>query len=120
VSAEWTFMVYMAGYNNLSAAAGTDLEEMRQVGSSDKVKLLTFVKQLDERSAYHILVGKNGKGEKKETLGNKDSGDPQTVLDFIRWGVKTAPAKRYALVFWNHGSGWEPQDFEEIYSQVRG
>jgi hypothetical protein len=120
VSAEWTFMVYMAGYNNLSAAAGTDLEEMRQVGSSDKVKLLAFVKQLDQRSAYHILVGKNGKGEKKESLGNKDSGHPQTVLDFIRWGVKTAPAERYALVFWNHGSGWEPQDFEEIYSQVRG
>ena len=120
MSAEWTFMVYMAGYNNLSEAAGTDLEEMRQVGSSDKVKLLAFVKQLDQRSAYHVLVGKDGKGEKKETLGNKDSGDPQTVLDFIRWGVKTAPAKRYALVFWNHGSGWEPQDFEEIYSQVRG
>jgi len=30
-----------------------------------------------------------------------DSGAPETLLDFIRWGIQTAPAKRYALVLWS-------------------
>ena len=35
MSAKWTFMVYVAGYNNLSSFATKDLTEMRKVGSSD-------------------------------------------------------------------------------------
>ena len=30
----WTFMVYLAGFNNLSSAATEDLDEMRTVGST--------------------------------------------------------------------------------------
>ena len=32
-------------------------------------------------------------------------GDAQTLADFIRWGVENHPAKRYALVLWDHGGG---------------
>ena len=31
--------------------------------------------------------------------------DPQTLSEFIRWGVETCPAQRYALVLWGHGGG---------------
>ena len=31
--------------------------------------------------------------------------DPQTLCDFIRWGVENHPAKKYALVLWDHGLG---------------
>jgi hypothetical protein len=117
--ARWTFMVYMAGYNSLSKAAGVDIDEMRKVGSSDAVQVRVFVKQL-EGGAHHIAVAKDGANEQSEALGDRDSGDPQTVVDFVRWAVASAPAERYALVLWNHGSGWEPQDFEAIYSHVRG
>jgi hypothetical protein len=117
--AKWTFMVYMAGYNNLSPFAAADLQEMRKVGSTDEVKVAVFVKRLEENSAHHIIVGKDGADELSVPLGNIDSGQPQTLLDFIRWAVKTAPAERYALVVWNHGSGWEPGDLDELYAQVR-
>lgn len=30
---------------------------------------------------------------------------PATLSDFIRWGVQTCPAKKYALVLWDHGGG---------------
>ena len=30
---------------------------------------------------------------------------PETLAEFIRWGVKTHPANKYALVLWNHGGG---------------
>lgn len=118
MAAKWTFMVYMAGYNNLSDFATKDLEEMRQVGSTDDVKMAVFIKRLGQESAHHIIVGKGG-NEQHEVIGNADSGDPQTLLNFIRWAVKTAPAKRYALVVWNHGSGWSADDLDQLYADVR-
>ncbi len=117
--AKWTFMVYMAGFNDLSPFALADLQEMRKVGSTDDVRVAVFVKRLEERSAHHILIGKDGRGETPKPLGNVDSGTPQTLLHFVRWAAKAAPAERYALVVWNHGSGWEPREIDELYSQVR-
>src|SRR4051794_27296674 len=121
MSAKWTFMVYVAGYNNLSTFAGLDLAEMRKVGSGDELKIAVFVKRLEQEAAHRIIVGKDGKGEERENLGGKvDSGSPQTLLDFIRWAHAKAPAERYALVIWNHGSGWDPLDFDELYAHVKG
>ena len=41
----------------------------------------------------------------EQTLPSASMSDPETLSDFIRWGVKTCPAKRYALVLWDHGGG---------------
>jgi hypothetical protein len=120
MSAKWTFMVYVAGYNSLSSFAGKDLAEMRKVGSSDGLKVAVFVKRLEQQAAHRIIVGKDGKAEERENLGaNVDSGSPQTLLDFIRWAKGKAPAERYALIIWNHGSGWDPLDFDELYEHVK-
>jgi hypothetical protein len=120
MSSQWTFMVYMAGNNSLSDAADDDLAEMRKIGSSDDVNVLAFVAQRRMNgSAKRLKIEKDGQGEECETLSNVDSGDPQTVVNFIRWAIKKAPAKKYALILWNHGGGWEPDDFTELYSQVR-
>ncbi len=118
--AKWTFMVYMAGFNNLSDFATKDLKEMRKVGSSDEVKVAAFIKRQNGRGAQHLIVAKRPAGDVKKNLGNADSGSPQTMLDFIRWAKQKAPAERYALVVWNHGSGWQPDDLEDLYEQVRG
>jgi Clostripain family len=118
--AKWTFMVYMAGFNNLSDFATKDLREMRKVGSSDDVKLAVFVKRQNGRGAQHLIVAKRPADDVRKNLGNADSGNPQTMLDFIRWAKQKAPAERYALVVWNHGSGWQPDDLEDLYEQVRG
>jgi hypothetical protein len=121
MSAKWGFLVYMAGNNSLSGAADQDLVEMRKVGSTKDVAVLVFVAQARQSgTAHRFKVEKAGKGEKVETLKQVDSGDPQTVIDFIRWGMKQAPAERYAVVLWNHGGGWSPLDLDQLYSQVRG
>jgi hypothetical protein len=120
MSAKWTFMVYVAGYNNLSSFATKDLTEMRKVGSSETAKVAVFIKRASQQAAHRIIVGKDGKNEERENLGpDVDSGSPQTLLDFIRWAKRKAPAERYALTIWNHGSGWDPLDFDELYSQVK-
>lgn len=119
MTGRWTFMVYMAGFNSLSDFATKDLEELRSVGSTDNVRIAVFLKQLSEKSAYHLILGRDGKDEVRERLGPVDSGSPQTLLDFVRWSARQAPADRYALVVWNHGSGWQPDDLDDLYDQVR-
>lgn len=39
------------------------------------------------------------------TLPLQSMAKPQTLTDFIRWGAKKYPAKKYALVLWDHGGG---------------
>ena len=86
MSAKWTFMVYVAGYNNLTSFAGKDISEMRKVGSGEELKVTVFVKRLEQQAAHRMVIGKDGKNEQRENLGGDvDSGSPQTLMDFIRW-----------------------------------
>jgi cysteine peptidase C11 family protein len=120
MSAKWTFMVYVAGYNSLTSFAGRDITEMRKVGSGEELKVTVFVKRLEQQAAHRIVIGKDGKHEDRENLGPEvDSGSPQTLVDFVRWSKSKAPADRYALIIWNHGSGWDPLDFDELYAHVK-
>lgn len=133
--AKWTFMVYLAGDNNLSAAGDTDLAEMQQVGSSGEVNLIAqfdnagssgtrrfrIVQPAAESQGREIEPPERPRppiGEVLEDLGETDSGDPQVLLDFVRWAAKNYPAERYALVLWNHGGGWEPAEIDRIAREV--
>ncbi len=50
------------------------------------------------------------------TLPLQNMAEPDTLADFIRWGVKTCPAKKYALVLWDHGGGAKTGLFiDELY-----
>src|SRR5262245_22650167 len=106
MSAKWTVMVYMAGNNSLSGAAGIDLTELRKIGSTAAVQVAAFVKQRGGGASQRI-VAKNAADDVVGALPpDTDSGAPQTVVDFARWAIQKAPADRYALVLWNHGGGW--------------
>ncbi|MFN8528800.1 MAG: clostripain-related cysteine peptidase [Anaerolineae bacterium] len=41
-----------------------------------------------------------------EDLGEVDMGDPQSLADFIVWGVQNYPANHYMIVIGSHGGGW--------------
>jgi hypothetical protein len=105
----WTFMVYMAGDNNLDPQGIADLNEMKKVGSSPDVNVLAqFDRELGHVSKRYFI--KKG-GQTTEEVGPVNTGDPKNLYAFIEWGVKNYPAKQYALVLWNHGNGWD----EEVY-----
>ncbi len=40
-----------------------------------------------------------------QTLPLQSMADPETLTDFIRWSAENYPAKKYALVLWDHGVG---------------
>jgi hypothetical protein len=114
MNAPWALLVYIAGNSDLSDAAGADLKEMGRVGSTENVRVLIFEKRADSDHAYRYEFGQD-----REDLGPTDSGDPQVVVDFIRWGLGVVDAERYAVVLWNHGSGWAPW-VDTISSEIRG
>jgi hypothetical protein len=112
--AKWTVMVYMAGDNSLSTAGDEDLKEMRQVGSSTDVNVLVQFDNAGEKGTKRFHIQRGGINEKIVDFGETDSGDPFILDDFISWSYENYPADRYALILWNHGGGWEPNDLDGI------
>jgi hypothetical protein len=113
--AKWTFMVYLAGDNNLSDAGERDLGEMRQVGSTEQVNVVVEFDRIgSDHETRRYLIQRDGVDERVESLGETDCGDPKVLLKFIKWAVKEYPAERYALILWNHGGGWEPAEVDRI------
>ncbi len=116
--ADWTFMVYISGDNNLSREAIEDINEMETVGSTDRVNILvqaefspSFSPGLD---TYDTLRGKIAKdsdehhiSSRLESIGQLDMGQKETLSDFLAWAEQNYPAERYALVLWDHGEGWK-------------
>ena len=125
-TAEWTFMVFLNGDNDLEGAAIDDMNEMEQVGSTDSVNVIVQI----DRSAgsnwgdYSEDDTSNGdwqgakryymtrdydpdiiNSEEIQNLGEVDMGDPDVLVEFATWAMEHYPAQRYALVLWNHGSG---------------
>lgn len=113
-TAKWTFMVYLAGDNNLSSAGDTDLAEMRQVGSTADVNIVAQFDNAGPLGTRRYRIQKDGLAEPVETLPETDSGSPDTLLDFVKWAHAAYPADRYALVLWNHGGGWEPTEMDRV------
>jgi len=112
-------MVYMAGDNDLSAAGDADLEEMRQVGSTEQVNVLVEFDNAGDQGTRRMRIGKNGEGESVDSLDETDSGDPDVLSSFISWAAENYPAERYALILWNHGGGWEPAEVDRIARKVK-
>ena len=116
--AEWTVLIYQHADHNLEAAALADLEEMASIGSTNRVHVVVQTdRRLDEAvnqgvlnlpdwtTAKRLYVEKDGLKE-LDDLGEVNSDDPQVLKEFITWGKRTYPAKRYALVLWDHGGAF--------------
>lgn len=47
-----------------------------------------------------------------QDMGSVDMGDWKQLVEFGKWAKAAYPAKRYMLVVWNHGSGWEMKSLQ--------
>ncbi|MBK8047285.1 MAG: hypothetical protein IPK16_09280 [Anaerolineales bacterium] len=117
---EWLIMLYQnADDQILEQDIYMDLNEAELVGSTDDVIIVSqfdrydgaFDGDGDWTTAKRLLVLQDDdldavSSEELEDLGEIDSGDPQTLQDFLIWGITNFPAKKYALVLSDHGAGW--------------
>lgn len=117
VTAQWTWLVYMAGDNNLQGAGSADLAEMKQVGSTDRVNVIVqFDTEKNKTTRYRV---EKKKLKVLQQMPGVNCGDPKVLTGFLKWGIKTFPAERYLVDVWNHGGGWEnlPADYD--YNGIR-
>lgn len=55
---------------------------------------------------FHAATEENNSTfELKKELPLASMAQPETLAEFIRWGVAACPAEKYALVLWSHGGG---------------
>lgn len=121
--ADWTILMYGMADTDLEKYMVADLEEMAKAKPSDRVHVVMEfdrAEEDDEDEGYSSdpvgkigdftstkrLTLKTGRIVELADLGELNMGDPKTLSDFLAWGVKRFPAKRYALVLQDHGDGW--------------
>ncbi|OYD87520.1 hypothetical protein CDG77_28845 [Nostoc sp. 'Peltigera membranacea cyanobiont' 213] len=127
----WTMMVYMAGDNGkvfeqlqgkrlmapMEAQGYQDIAEMEAVGSTPDVAVLVQFDTLSDREhTYRIYIRPSEEPRQIENIPEQNTGDPRALRDFIVWGIENYPAENYAVILWNHGTGWKEDD---IYAFAR-
>lgn len=123
---EWTILIFMNGKNDLERFALEDFAELSRVGSSDQVNFVVEMgrpaRRPGEQAAmrrmlggwsgvrrFHVAKGSTpAPGSEVEVVGGSeiDMGSPLVLQNFLAWGKARYPAKKYAVVVWNHGQGY--------------
>ena len=121
--APYTILVYMVGSDLESGggAATNDLIEMAAVGSTKNVNVLVEtggskkwnLQMISNKVNQRWLVQKESLKLIKNDLGNRSMGKQSTLQDFLIWGVKNYPAKKYAVILWDHGAGAKGFGYDE-------
>ena len=110
---KWTVLLYMAGDNNLSEECVYSLTQIREALPANSSKM-TVLAQFDpatiraQTKRYRLRAGPSLDADATATgwkAQETDSGEPQNLLEFIRWGISECPAEHYMVVLVGHGSG---------------
>jgi hypothetical protein len=117
---DWTFMVYLAGDNNLEEYATKDLIEMKHAGSTAEVAVVAQLDGMSDSVArrYHLRKETSLSEDIVAELPETNTGDPVCLTDFAAWAIDNYPARHYALVLWNHGSGWKEDDIYQAAERI--
>jgi len=102
------FMVFIAGDNNLDMAGTRDIEEMLAVAETGEH--LNIIVQYDqskgENSSTKRFIIQNGEKVLEEDIGETNTGDVNTLTEFLDWGMKKGfNDGRNIVILWNHGGG---------------
>jgi len=118
--ARWTVMVYMSGDNDLEDYIVKDIEqELGLQGSTADVQIVALADRgpgydttrgdWQGTLLYHVKPGIVADvASAAADWGERNFGEPQTLIDFVTWTKANYPADRYVLYFWGHGWNWHP------------
>jgi hypothetical protein len=117
---EWTVIVYAAADDEvLEESMWFDINEMELVGSTAQMNIVVqidrysgaFTGDGDWSDTRRYLITRDENLDSitspvVQSVGEVDTGDPQTLVDFATWAIQNYPARKYALVMSDHGGGW--------------
>ncbi len=111
----WTVMVYIDGDNNLEDYVVKDIEtELSALGSNASVNVVAIADRgpgydtsrgdWQTTKVYYCTQGMLADAASAVAdWGERNMGDPQTLMDFVAWAKTNYPATNYLLAFWDHG-----------------
>ena len=129
---EWLVLVFVNGVNDLGILgfANNDINEMEAVGSTDKVAVLVEFGILGQdgsadrnlqfqRGSRTIYVTRDNDASRITspviyTSNDTDMGSEAHLLRFIKRGLRLYPARKVAVVVWNHGAGRLGISFDDV------
>ncbi len=109
LSAEsWTVLLYMAADNNLAEMGRLDINSMESVAQPADLNLIVQADFPEGAKRYKIQQDNSEQitSPVLANLGTINSGDPNTLNSFIKWGFNRYPAQRKMLIIWSHGDSW--------------
>ena len=111
----FTLMIYMCGADLESDGgyASDDIDEMLEAQLANEVNLLIYTGGALEWYNDKIADGKNQIFKVEDgdivlvddSIGTEYMYEPDTLTYFLNYSKKNYPAKRYGLIFWDHGGG---------------
>ena len=119
---EWTVMVYLNGKNDLEVAGLYNVNKMELVGSGNSLNIVAELGRMNGQEndvsfdgnwtgsrRYYVTKDSNENKIKSKRLASfdkTDMGDWKHLVEFVKWAQARYPARHYALIIWNHGTGW--------------
>jgi len=127
----WTVMIYMTS-TNLATFGFQDVNEMEDALTrvAPGVRFTLFWDQWNQHAyatgggtqaawgtaGQAVLQADSNMNSVATTfniIGERNTGDPATLRDFITWSKTNAAADNYALLMWNHGGGLSGVNFDD-------
>lgn len=110
---DWTVLCYFNGNCDLQSDMEESMKALEQTGSDDHISFVAQMARGDHGGeAQRILLKKPSfMGMKKNSevmgeLGKTNMAHPQTLKDFISWGMQKFPAQHYMVLLNGHGMGF--------------
>ncbi|MDQ7824263.1 MAG: clostripain-related cysteine peptidase [Candidatus Eremiobacteraeota bacterium] len=102
---ELSVLIYLAGNNDLSAAASRHWGLLRDLSIPQGVALSV---QYDTQGGggKTFRLGADSSGRRIVTLKPRDSSSPDHLAEFLCWSMARAPAKRQVLLLFCHSDGF--------------
>lgn len=115
----WTVLIYANGNNELEPETQQAMADLEKMATSEDMNVVVqlgrakygLVRILrpgiarDEHywSGVRRYCLSPGKSILLQNLGEENMADPKRLYEFLKWGIKRYPAKRYILILSGHG-----------------
>lgn len=111
---EYTILHFGNGFNDLDGFIKADINQMEIIGSTRKIQVVAQLGSQEALTARRYFIQKDNDPHTitspvVQDLGLVDMGDWKTLADFVIWGIKNYPAKRYFVIVGGHGDGWRQE-----------
>jgi hypothetical protein len=117
--AEWTIAVYLDADNDLEKFGLIDMNEM-ELGLRGDVNVIVLIDRAEgyddsdgdwtDARVYRIVPDQDKAALRSTVIarpGELNMGDPAVLEAFLATTLRSFPARRNALLLWNHGGGWQ-------------